>query len=63
MFFLIPFPLTPFVSVKDFPTSSANVILPWETLGGATVREVEVNCVISGFVELEETLEIAGDIG
>ena len=54
--------IPPLVSVNDFPTSSANVILPWETRGGATVSDAEAICVVRGFVELEEILEIPGEI-
>ena len=52
------------VSVRDFPTSSANVILPWDILGGRsdTVRVVDDCCdVETGFTELLEAVEIPGD--
>ena len=38
-------------------------MLPWETLGGATDKEVEVSWVVNGFVELDERLDIAGEMG
>ena len=53
-----------FVSVKDFPTESANVIvrLPWEIPWGANVRDVEICDAGWAFGDPEEpTLEIAGE--